>query len=140
MCQVSLKLAQQFWRRILNFVNVYLIFRNNPLIKDGALHLNKLMSWSPKDAWCQAWLKLVQWFWRRFFFLFRQCIFAILLLSPLGKRIGPFIWTHLNPFYLRMHCLIEIEIKLNPAVLEKNILKFCQCIFSISLLSPLVKR
>ena len=43
----------------LNFVNLFLLFRNYlPLEKDGALHLNKLESLSPKDALCQAWLKL----------------------------------------------------------------------------------
>jgi len=36
-----------------------------PLEKDGALHLNKLESPSPKDALCQVWLKFAQWFWRR---------------------------------------------------------------------------
>ena len=32
--------------------------------KDGALHLNKLESPSPKDALCQVWLKLAQCIWR----------------------------------------------------------------------------
>ena len=36
-----------------------------PLEKDGALHLNKLESPSPKDALSQVWLKLNQWFWRK---------------------------------------------------------------------------
>ena len=34
------------------------------------LHLNKLESPSPKDAFCQVWLKLAQWFWRRSLFNF----------------------------------------------------------------------
>ena len=37
-------------------------------------------------------------------FLFRQCIFAILKLSPLGKWWGPFIWRNLNPFHPGMLC------------------------------------
>ena len=67
LCQVWLKLAQWFWRRrLLNFVNVFSLFRNYlPLEKGGALHLNKLESPSAKDALCQVWLKLAQWFWRR---------------------------------------------------------------------------
>ena len=36
-----------------NFVSVFLLFRNYlPLEKDGALHLKKLESPSPKDALC----------------------------------------------------------------------------------------
>ena len=66
MCQVWFKLAQWSWRRILNFVNVFLLFRSYlPLEKDVALHLNKLESASSKDALCQVWFKLAQWFLRR---------------------------------------------------------------------------
>ena len=52
LCQVWLKLAQWFWRRrFFNFVIVFSLFRNYlPLEKGGALHLNKLISPSPKDA------------------------------------------------------------------------------------------
>ena len=32
-------------------------------------------------------------------FKFRQSIFAISLLSPLGKKALSFIWTNMNPFY-----------------------------------------
>ena len=65
--QVLFKLVQWFLRRkFLNFVNVFLLFRNYlPLEKGMTLHFNKLESPSPKDALCQVWLKLVQWFWRR---------------------------------------------------------------------------
>ena len=66
LCQVWLKLTQWFWRRFLNFVNVFSLFRNYlPLEKGGVLHLNKLESPAPKDALCQVWLKLAQCFWRR---------------------------------------------------------------------------
>ena len=45
----------------LNFVNVFLLFRNSlPLEKGGALHLNNVESPSSKDALCQVWLKLTQ--------------------------------------------------------------------------------
>ena len=65
--QVWLKLAHRFWRRrFFNFINVFSLFRNYlPLEEGRALHLNKLESASPKDAFCQVWLKLALWFWRR---------------------------------------------------------------------------
>ena len=77
LCQVWLKLAQWFWRRrFFNFVNVFSLFRNYlPLEKVGALHLDKLISPSPKDALCQVWLKLAQWFWRRRYFNFVNVFF-----------------------------------------------------------------
>ena len=71
LCQVWLRLAQWFWRRFVNFVNLFSLFRYHlPLERDGALHLNKLESPSPEDALCQVQLKLAQWFWRRRFFNF----------------------------------------------------------------------
>ena len=46
-------------KRILNFINVVLLFHNYlPLKKGRALHLNNLESPSPKNALCQVWLKL----------------------------------------------------------------------------------
>ena len=49
----------------LNFVNVFLLFRNYlTLEKDRDPHLNKLESPSTKDALCQVWLKLAQLFLR----------------------------------------------------------------------------
>jgi hypothetical protein len=47
--------------------------------------LCKLESPLPNGDLCQVWLKLAQWFWRRRFFKNFQCIFTVLLLSPLGK-------------------------------------------------------
>ena len=45
------------------------LFRNYlPLEKDGALHVKKLESPSPKNALCQVCMKFAQWFWRRRFF------------------------------------------------------------------------
>ena len=45
LCQLWLKFAQWFWRRFLNFVNVFLLFCNyTPLEKGMALHLNKIES------------------------------------------------------------------------------------------------
>ena len=45
LCQLWLKFAKWFWRRFLNFVNVFLLFRNSlPLEKGVALHLRKFPS------------------------------------------------------------------------------------------------
>ena len=53
-------------KKILNFVNVFSLFRNLlPLDKGVALYFNKLESLSPKDALCQVWSKFAQWIWRR---------------------------------------------------------------------------
>ena len=42
LCQIWLKLAQSFWRRFLNFVNVFSLFCNYLLLEKGrALYLNK---------------------------------------------------------------------------------------------------
>ena len=55
-------------REFLNIFNIILLFRFYLPFENGlALHLNKLESPSPKDAWCQVWLKLAQWFLRRRF-------------------------------------------------------------------------
>ena len=54
LCQIWLKLAQWFCRRFLNFINVFSLFPNYlPLEKYRALHLNKLESPSPKDAFAK---------------------------------------------------------------------------------------
>ena len=60
LCQVSLKLAQWFWKRgFFNFVNVFSqIYNYLPLEKGGAIHLNKLKTPSLRDTLCQVWLKL----------------------------------------------------------------------------------
>ena len=115
LCQDWLKLAQWFWRReFLNFVNVFSLFCNYlPLEKDGARHLNKLESPSPKVALWQVWLKLAQWFWRRFlnfvkvFSLFRnylplekdRAIHLNQLESPSPKDVLCQIWSKLAQWF-----------------------------------------
>jgi hypothetical protein len=47
--------------------------------------LNKLESPSPKDNLYQILLILARWFWREK----NQCIFTLLLLSPLGEGLSP---------------------------------------------------
>ena len=86
---------------LLKFVNVFLLFHNYiHLEKGAALFLNKLGFRSPKDALCKVWLKLAKWFWRRRF----VNVFSLFRNYLSWKRAWPFIWTNLNPLYLRMHC------------------------------------
>ena len=166
-----LKIAQWFWRRFLNFVNVFLLFHNYmylPLKKDVAHHLNKLDSPSSKDALCQVWLKIAQWFWRRFlnfvnvFLLFHNYMylplekdvalhlnkldspspqgsfvsslveigtvvlkkklsmyFSYFILNSPWKRVWPFIWTNLNPLHPRCFNVPSL-VETSTAVLEKK--------------------
>ena len=91
--QIWLKLAQVFWRRLSNFFNVILVFRNYPPLQKGrALHLNKLESPSSKDALCLVWLKLARWFWRKRFLNFVNVFSLFGYYLPLEK-VGA---LHLN--------------------------------------------
>ena len=103
LCQIWLKLAQWFLRRIFkDFVNVFSLFRNYlPLEKGGALRLNKFEYPSPKDAFCRVKFKLTQWFLRGFFFYFVN-VFSLFRSYLLLKEGGPFMWAKLNPFHPRM--------------------------------------
>ena len=64
---LHLKFSAWFWRRFLNFVNLFSLFRYYlPFEISMALHLNKLEFPSPKDALCQVWfILLAQWFCKR---------------------------------------------------------------------------
>ena len=92
LCKVGLKMASWFRRRRFSyFVDVSSLFHNYlPFEKDGALHLNKLDSPSPKDAMCLVWLKLAKWFWRRRFLNFVDVFSIFYNYHPLQKG-GPFI-------------------------------------------------
>ena len=74
------------------FKNSQFIFTISLVLEKGAtLHLNKIESPSPKDALCQVWLHEIGPVVLERIFKFLQCIFAILLLSPLEKGLGPSI-------------------------------------------------
>ena len=93
--QVCLKLAQWFWRRgffkiLLKYIHYFAV-----IFPWKIEQLNKESS-SPNNALCQVWLKLAQW-------LNFINVFAILLLSPLGKRLGP-TFEQLHVLHLRMLC------------------------------------
>ena len=91
----------------------------------------KLNPHSPKDALCQDWLKRLSGYW-----VF-QCIFAIWLLSPILKGQVPSFEKSWYP--ITKGCFVPSLVEIHPLIFE-NILKICQCILDISLLSPLTKR
>ena len=79
------------------------ILKSSPLGKKRGPSFKQTWIHSPKDAFYQVWLKLIQWFWRR---RFLQCFFLhfFVIISP-WKRVGPFIWTNVNPLHPRVLCV-----------------------------------
>ena len=59
---------------------------------------------------------------------------SFLIISP-WKRARPFIWIPLT-----QECIVPSLVEINPVILENKIFQVCQCIFAISLLSPIAKR
>lgn len=93
-------------------VNVFLLFGSYPPLENGvALHLNKLESFSPKDALCKVWLFL-----DKKIFRLSQYIFCYLVIISPWKRAWPFIWIF-NPFHPRM---LFAKFEIGPVVLEKK--------------------
>ena len=122
----------------LNFVNVFSLFRNYlRLEKGGALHLNKLESPSPKDAFCQVWLQLAQWIWRRRFVNFVNVFSPFRNYFPVEK--GRALHLKKLEFPLPKDDLCQVWLKLARWFLEKKISKSCQYNFTILQLSPLGK-
>ena len=119
LCQVWLKLAQWFWRRFLNCLNIILVFLYYlPWEKGVALHLNKLESPPPKDALCQVWLKLAQCFWRRFLNIFFYIILLFRYYLPLEKGRGPSFEQTWIPS--TQGCFVPTLVEIGPVVLEKK--------------------
>jgi hypothetical protein len=79
--------------------------------------LKKLGFPLPKNNLYQVWLNLACWFSRRFKKKF-QCIFTLLLLSPLGERLSPSFeqtWIPLTQWWF-----VPSLVKIGPVVLEKK--------------------
>ena len=101
LCQVWSKLAQKFFKRFLNFINVFSLFCNYMY-----LSMEKGGVWS----------KLARWFWARFL-NFINVFSLFLLLSPLGKGWGPsFVQTWI-PF--TQGYFVPSLVEISPVVLEK---------------------
>ena len=96
---VNILIIYIFWRKqFSNFVNVYsLVGYFLPLKKGVTLYLNKLESPSLKDALC-AKFKIGLVILEKKIFKFRSGIFAVSLLSFLGKGHGPLFDQTLIPF------------------------------------------
>ena len=84
--------------------------------------MNNHESPSPKDALWKVWLTLAQWSWKRRIFKFRQCIFAISLLSPLEKRCGHSFEQTWSPYH--MNALYRIRLTMAQWLLIIRLLNF----------------
>ena len=120
LCQVWLKLVQWFLkRRFLNFVKVFLLFRNYFHLERGtALHLYKFEPPSPKNALCQVWLKFIQWFMRRRFLFFVN----VLSLFRDNLHLGKGGTLHLNKLESpkAKDAMCQVLLKLAPMIVEKK--------------------
>ena len=106
-----------------------------PLEKGGDRYFEQ--TWIPSTQECLV-PSLFELVLEKKIFKFGQWFSTISLLSPFGKyRVA----LHLNNFESPSlkNVLCQVWFKLSPAVLEKRIFKFRQCIFAISLSSPFEK-
>ena len=122
------------------FRNVFLLFHYyTPLEMGIALQLSKLESPSPRDALCQF---KFNWNWpigsggKKFNFINVLSLFRYYL--PLEICVA----LHLNELKYSSHknVLFQVSLKLTKWFWRLKIFEFPQCIFAISLLSPLMKR
>ena len=103
--QVWLKVVQWFMRR--DFFHISsMYFRNFVIIsileKNGALHLNKLESSSPKMPCAKFGWNWSSGSWKEDFKILSMYFCYVIIISP-WKRAEPFIWTNLGPLHPRMH-------------------------------------
>ena len=116
-------LCYQDWlvleKKILNFVNVFSLFRNYlPLENGRALHLIKLESPSPKDTLSAVWLKLSKLCWRRRFFNFVNVFSLFRNYVPLEKGGAPSFKQTWIPF--TRGCFVPSLVEIGPVVLDKK--------------------
>ena len=124
--QVWLKLAPSFWRRrFSNFINVFLLAISLylSLEKGMALHLNKLKSIT-QGSFVSSLVEIGYSVLEKKIFKIHQCIFAISLLSTLGKGSGLFLiqtWI-----FFTQEWFVQSLLEIYPSVPEEKIFKFCQ--------------
>ena len=123
----NLELERRFWKTIIfKFLQL-----NGPFLQN-------LESLSPKNALCQVWLKLTQWFCRRRFLYFVNVFSIFRYYLPLEKGHVPSFEQTWIP--ITQECFVPSLVEIGPMVFKKKIFKLLQCIFAISLLSPLRKE
>ena len=121
-----------------NFVNVFSLFRYYPPLEKGvALRSKKHESPSHKDAFCQVLVEIGPVVLRRRFLRFVNVFSLFLNNLPLEKGVV----LHLNKFESpsTQGRFVPSSVEIGRLVLKKRICKVRQCIFAISLLSPLRK-
>ena len=98
---------------------------------------------SPSFA-LQPWMLCIKFVWnlhndsgKEFMF---QFIFANSSLSSFKIGRGPSLEQTWNSWNIIKGCFVQSLVEIGPMVLEKKIFNIRQCVFAISLLSPLVKR
>ena len=92
------------------------------------LHLKKLESPSPKEAYDQVWLKLAQWFWRRRFFNFVNVFSLFRNYLPLEKGGDLHLYKLESP--LPKNTLCQNWLKLAQWFWKKRYLNFIN-LFSV---------
>ena len=100
LCQDWLKLVQWFWRRFLNFVNVFSLFHNYLPLEKGGANLNPLHPRMHCDKFGWNWLSGSG----EEDFLILSMYFSYFAIIFPWKRAGPFIWTNLNHLHPGMLC------------------------------------
>ena len=104
LCQIWLKLAQQFWEsNFFNFINVfYLSLIISPLKRAGPFIWTKLNTLHPRMHCANF-----GWNWpsgsEEDFLNFVNVFCYFVIISP-GKRAAPCNWTNLNPLHPRILC------------------------------------
>ena len=130
MRQIWLELTQRFWRRFLNFVNVFSLFRNYlPLEKGWALQFEQTWILMTQKGIVPSLVEIGPVVLEKKFFLILSMYFRYFFISPLGKGWGPSFEQTWILFTQGCNVLSLIEI--GRVVLKKQIFKFCQCIFAI---------
>ena len=101
-------------------------------------HLNKLESPSSKRCFVPSLVEIGPVVLQKTIFIFRQCLFFISPLSPLGKGIGTLF--ELTWIFFNQECVVLSLVKISQVALEKNFFsQFRLCIFAILLSSPFEK-
>ena len=92
------------------------------------IHLNKLKSSLPRDAFCQVWLKLAQWFYRRIFLNFVNLFSLFHNHLPLEKGGVLHLNNLIYPSFKDAFC--QDWLKLAQWFWRKRLLKFVN-VFSL---------